>query len=292
MRISDQSEGTMPEFKSKEEYERWKAERPKQTQQNKTSPKEIKQPPPSKTRSPYVENKSRKKIFLIIGILLIVLLPVTYLLGSYMTHGKLSGNVYVTMKSGDIKKAAGIEVYLLKIGDLSSLNEKLRKLKAEAHRTIFDLSLEAEDKKKMVDFHEKLLRETEGIKERIESSSSIGFVKVPLSLYDSIEQYRKLYQESMQEYKGVLTQIEKARSERNSKVINLLYPYIIDRTVTTINGFYQFSGIEHSEYYLYVSYSFFDKNIVWFEPIEANQRKNKLDLTNDNMCLDYQWEQD
>lgn len=43
-----------------------------------------------------------------------------------MTHGHLSGNVYLTMQSGDTKKAAGIEVYLLKIEDPDSTAKKIK----------------------------------------------------------------------------------------------------------------------------------------------------------------------
>lgn len=253
----------MPEFKSKEEYEKWKAEKAKQPQQNKDNAQEIKQPVQIKARSPYAENKfSKKKIFLIIGIFLIVLIPAIYSLWSYMTHAKLSGNVYLTMKSGDIKKAAGIGVYLLKVDDKAGLNKKLGEIKEEAHRTIFDLSYDAKDMQLGVDVCEK------------EPSKD------------------EFCQEYLQKYKGILAKIEGAREKRNSKVMQLFEPLIIAQTVTDINGFYQLSNFTRSKYYIFASYSLFDNHIVWVEPIEINQRKIVLDLNNDNRSLSYYWEQD
>jgi hypothetical protein len=98
----------MPEFKSKEEYERWKTERAKATEQTQTT-KSLRS---SKTNSGESKgrNSSVKKGILIVAIALVVLIPAIIFLKSYMTHGKISGNVYVSMKAGDVKRAAGIEM--------------------------------------------------------------------------------------------------------------------------------------------------------------------------------------
>lgn len=121
----------MSQFKSKEEYEKWKIEKQKQSQQNKVGipSKETEQSEPLTTTRPSIETKSsKKKAILFVAIGLIVLSSATFFLWSYMTHGKVSGNIYAVMKSGDVKKAAGITVYLLKVDSPETVSDELRRL--------------------------------------------------------------------------------------------------------------------------------------------------------------------
>lgn len=271
----------MPEFKSREEYHKWKAARAKQPQQNENKPKEIKQSEPVKTKSPYIENKfSKKKMFLFIGIILVILIPVVYLLWSYMTHGKLSGNVYATMKSGDVKKAAGIEIYLLKIEDSNNFFNEIKRLKHETKNILDELYGQAEERKKYVDMDKDMY---EFNKEKAEHFRKLRDEYVRKVFEQDADKYRGSYLENLVKYEDVLAKIDKAKKDHNTKIMELFYPCIIKKNQTDVNGSYSFSNIENGIYFLYCSYKVFNDSIEWLYPIEVNQRENKLDLTNNNM---------
>lgn len=243
----------MPEFKNKDEYEKWKAEKEKQQQQNESKTKEIKQQEPVKSESPYVENKSsKKKVYLFIGIILVILIPIVYFLLAYMTHGKLSGNVYLTMKSGDVKKAAGIEILLLKVKDADKFKEEIAKANLEALASIAPLLKQATEAKEMADIYYDLYKSYSGSKK-------------------------------FEEYEDIIGKIKTIWGDYNTKVHNLFNPKVIKKAQTDVDGFYQFSRIKHGKYLVYAHFRVFDENIDWLFPVEVNQRENKLDLTNSNV---------
>lgn len=130
----------MAEFKNKEEYEKWKTEKQKHAQQKivDADTGEPVKPASVTTNGPAVETKKsgKKKEFLFVTIGLVVLCPAMFFLLSYMTHGKVSGNIYAVMKSGDVKKAAGVTVYLLKADTPQAISAEVDRINNEYHNSI------------------------------------------------------------------------------------------------------------------------------------------------------------
>lgn len=132
----------MSQFKNKEEYEKWKSDKQRQAQQKKADAvtEEMAHSTPITLNQPAVKTKSRKrKTFFFVAIGLVVLCPAIFFLWAYMTHGKLSGNIYAVMKSGDVKKAAGITVYLLKVDNPQAIIAEVDRLDSEYHKSMSDL---------------------------------------------------------------------------------------------------------------------------------------------------------
>jgi len=70
---------------------------------------------------------------------ILTILMCTYLLSCSLSKGDISGNIYLTMKSGDIKKAAGIKVMLLEDKD-GLLSEQVKEVQLKHLNSLNELS--------------------------------------------------------------------------------------------------------------------------------------------------------
>lgn len=242
---------------------------------------------PVKTNNPHVENKSsRMKIYLFIVIIFVILIPVVYFLWVYMTHGKLSGNVYVSMKSGDSKKAAGIEILLLKVDDADSFKEEIVKANLEALGSIAPLLDQSTEIKKMVDSYYSWYK---FYSEEIDKIDSYSFQITEYAknkkkeFNENKEKEWDSYSQESKKYEDIIGKIKTIRGDYNAKVLNLFSPKVINKAQTDVNGFYQFSRIKHGKYLVYAHFKVFDENIDWLFPVEVNQAEINLDLTNSNV---------
>lgn len=242
----------MPEFKNREEYEKWKNEKQKGQREKSVDPtKEVKQSSVVKDRSPHDREKSSlEKVFIFVGLGLLVLIPAVIFAWHYMTHGKLSGNIYVTMKSGDVKKAAGIEVYLFTVAQPENLIKEIEQKKMEA-----DLALFAVAKEEM----EWLSKEYEMLKQSGESSKRYAFNK---------------------DYYNAKT--DNTKKEHNKVIGQLLFSGKENKVQTDVNGVYEFQGLKRGKYLLLARHKVFDNKITWLTIAEIKERENKLDLTTNN----------
>lgn len=237
----------MSEFKNPDEYQKWKSEKVKQTQQNEDKPQKIKND--QMRARPYAENKfTKKKLVLLIAVPFIVLIPIIYFLSFYMTHGHLSGNVFLTTQSGDTKKAAGIEVYLLKIEDPDSTAKKISEINHDYAGRI--------------------------LSEKLDAKYAYEDYEHYKPVQDTAEKYHNKWREHINQSNNLIV-------ERNDKIRDLLFSHLLKKTSTDVNGYYKFMDIRHGKYSIFTTYSVFPTH--WLCPVEINNRENKIDLTNSNM---------
>lgn len=256
----------MPEFKNREEYAKWKAQKTN-TDQKKTM--EIEQPKENqdaKQQSSFVINKN----VVILGILLLIVLTTVITFILVRTHtsetkeenkvvqprstqadvnqsntphpqgtGKLTGNIFVTMQSADVKKLAGTEVLLLKEPDkfMSNYNP----LKTECTSTYN-------------------------------------------SLRDKIYDFGSLKQDEFVMYS---TQYEKTLAECRVKIDSVIAQYMYKKVYTDVNGLYEFIDIPYGKYYIFSQFKLPREQAEWLMPIEINNSNYKLDLSNSNMTEVY-----
>ena len=256
----------MPEFKSKEEYEKWKAQKINTTQKKTREIEQPKENQDSKQQSFFVINKNIAifSILLLIVIITIITFILVRLHTSEITEekkgvqpnstqtvvsqfntshpqgvGKLTGNIFVTMQSGDVKKLAGIEVLLLKEPDkfISNYNP----IKTECTTTYN-------------------------------------------SLRDKIYHFDSLKQDEFVMYSR---QYEKTLADCRVKIDGVISQYMYKKSYTDVNGLYEFIDIPFGNYYIFSQFKLPREQAEWLTPIEINRSNYKLDLSNNNMIEVY-----
>lgn len=103
--------------------------------------------------------------------------------------------------------------------------------------------------------------------------------------YEDYEHYKPYVQDTAEEYHNKwrehINRANKLIAERNSKIRVLLFPHLLKKVSTDVNGYYEILDIPHGKYSIFTTYSVFPTH--WLCPVELNNRENKIDLTNSNM---------
>jgi len=270
----------MPEFKSKEEYDKWKTEKQKKEQTNSVLPiKEVKQSATMKNSSPHVVKfSSKKRVFVFLGVGLLILVTAVIFSWHYMTHGKLSGNVYVTMKSGDVKKAAGIEVILLTIAQPEKLVKEIEQKKVDSDLAILAVYQATAQMMEELDSLDKM--------EKIYKERANNYTYARDSSNETAAKYRREYIEKSEQLKPSWAKIAAIKMEHNKKMGELLFSGKSTKVQTDVNGVYEFQGLKRGKYLLLAMHKVFDNKITWLTVAEIKERENKLDLTTNNRTVE------
>lgn len=285
----------MSQFKSKEEYEKWKIEKKKGQQEKSVDPiKEGKQSATMKNSNPNVgETSSKKRVYIFLAIGLIILVPAVIFSWYYMTHGKLSGNVYVTMKSGDVKKAAGIDIYALK--DAQRVLSEIEKIKHDSEIALDEVNKEEADIYKAFIFNK--IDIILGLAKEYPVGSTSDDVllnrsQCDLSILEAKEYAFKYCSMILPESKTLApfrTKVAELRTKKNNvkkehdkNISTLLFSGKENKVQTDVDGFYSFQGLKYGKYLLFARYEVFDNKITWLTVAEIKERENKLDLTTNN----------
>jgi hypothetical protein len=162
--------------------------------------------------------------------------------GGCSRSGDLSGNVFVTMKSGDVKRAAGIQVVLVHATD--QFQGDWKKLVGE---------FTAEYKK-----------------------ADAGYQDANKAMRESYSTYAG--EKSMEWAKYVDRVVDTYRARAKE----LIAKTQMTSGTTDVNGGYAFQDIPAGRYFLFVEYQVFDNQFYWMTPVEVNSRSQKLDLSNGN----------
>lgn len=269
----------MPEFKSKEEYDKWKNKKQQERQEKSVdTTKEVKQSATMKNSSPHVVEKSSKKrvfVFLMVGLLILV--PALIYSWYYMTHGKLSGTVYVTMQSGDVKKAAGIEVYLLTVEQPESLLREIMQKKLDSTLALGAVYKEMDWPLEDAEYSHKMLKAYE---DRANKYASDSFAK------EMVPKYRDEFLDKSKQLEPFKAKIKAIEMEHNKKMGELLFSGKNNKVQTDVNGVYELQGLKRGKYLLLARYKVFDNKITWLTVAEIKERENKLDLTTNNSTVE------
>jgi hypothetical protein len=175
--------------------------------------------------------------------------------------GDLSGSVYVTMKSGDVKRAAGVQVHLV------AATDQLRSAWTDAvtrFQTVYKDTEQAEVAARA---------ETKHGEDLVKSATSRDEISAAFD--------RKI---------KAITDITKAKVKRIDLVeglftsaVELIKQQRFQLAQTDVNGHYDFTGVQFGEYYLFVHYTVFKYEVFWMAPVSVNIRRQTLNLSNTNV---------
>jgi len=250
----------MPEFKNKEEYEQWKSRKLELTQKEKLRDDKGASLPPQSIHTKSEFKIDKKFAFFVIGLVIVLTGLITFLLTGSRTSttregeksmqslpsisiGKIFGNIFVSMKSGDIKKAGGITVTLLKNQDtiMKGVDQIAREVK------------------------EPLLEVSEA-----------------MSKVQELQAKSSAYLESRDLWNATVMKLRQIESSYNKKLDNLFASNVSKIIQSDVNGYYEFIDIPYGKYCILTEFTVFETHAQWLEPIEVKQKDTKIDLTNNN----------
>lgn len=268
----------MAEFKNKEEYEKWKAEKGRRAQDGGVEKKS--------TQDASTMTLSKNVVILGAIILVVVTAIAIYFIAKPTSQaakheevpkvvanvsasnslspksenaekkvndniGKVTGNVFATMQSGDVKRAAGTEIILMKDnGSLISDYEQIKQTCREEIRPLFDSYMKV--------------------------SKEISDVLTP-GRYNH-GSFMELEAEKIKRQK----MYEEAKDRCFTKIRALFASNMFQKANTDVNGYYTFSNIPFGKFYVFSQFEVFSNKLEWLEPIDLNSNEAKLDLTNSN----------
>ncbi len=268
----------MPAFKNKEEYERWKAEKARGAKETGTE-KQINQSRSTLTLS--------TNIIVVMAVMLVLITAtIVYFVvkpspqaakneevakpsPSVSTPaplptktenvekkvvdsmGKISGSIFATMQSGDVKRAAGTEIVLIK--EDGSLISKYEQLQRDCRTEINPL-----------------------FESYMKSNREVSDVLTPGRYSQGA--FASTHEENMKRQK--LYEDATARCFTNIRV--LLSNNTVQRANTDVNGTFLFSNVPFGKFYLYSQFDVFNNKLEWLEPVDLRANEIKIDLSNNN----------
>lgn len=200
-----------------------------------------------------------KKIVVLVSLILVVIVFSVFITKNYFQRGKVFGDIYVTMQSGDIKRVAGVDVVLYKVANPDTVFQEIINVKTQ-----------------FLEASEEALKEVD---------------KFNAETKEKTDEYEKFREPSLLELakdrnlkaKEKYSYLKQLRAEHNSKVNGILTHLLFKKGKTDVNGHYEFSDIPYGKYIVSSNYYIFKEKIGWLHPIEVNNRENNVDLTNNNM---------
>ncbi|MDO8476643.1 MAG: hypothetical protein Q7W02_10735 [Candidatus Rokubacteria bacterium] len=161
--------------------------------------------------------------------------------------GDITGTIFVTMKSGDVKRGADVEVVL--IARSEKFDQEWTRLKKES---------------------------------REESSKAQAGYDAAYQAYSSLRYdsgFLKSYGDNWAAWAARLSEV---RATYLARARPILAAAVAKSTRTDVNGTYAFRTVPRGKYYLYAEYKVFDNELSWLVPVEITGEEQKMDLSNSN----------
>lgn len=204
-------------------------------------------PPPQPSRA-IISSRARRVGCALAGVLALVACSRT---------GELSGDLFVTMKSGDVKRGAAVEIVLIPATEQfeSEWNKTVDQFKLDyaSAKSAFQQADEARDRA----FQRSL------------DSIRTGFGR---SSYETEEEQATTAARHVDE-------VEERYRAMALKVIETAHSKIVR---TDVNGHYVFSAVPAGKYYIFARHVVFDNVLYWLTPTEVKSGANRVDLSNEN----------
>ena len=172
----------------------------------------------------------------------------TGIIGLFQGKAKLSGEIFVTMQSGDVKRGADVEVGLVRVDDAfqAAWDGILRD-----YRSVFD----------------------EGLKRSEQAQAR--YHSLPSTSFD----LRRAALEDWRQANAALGEVPGPFQQRARALIG---PNLVTTVRGNADGRYHFTGVPQGRYYVIAQYKVFDNALKWAVPITLKSGDNTLNLTNSN----------
>jgi hypothetical protein len=187
--------------------------------------------------------------------------------------GGVDGDVYATMKSGDVKRGADVEVVIVR--PTPDYDKEWKGL-VVAFRTELEAASEAVKK-----------AEEEESAQSTETDKSTATIKSLHALStDALKRRHDVLTrqiKAMERTNDTKVALISVRADYHAKAVALLQKGKIAAVRTDVNGHYSKDELEPGQYYLYAAHRIFDNSITWYVPLDVRRGKQtKLDLSGSN----------
>ena len=196
------------------------------------------------------------------------------LLASCSRTGAVSGDVYVTMASGDVKRGADVPITLV--------------ARTPAFETAWTM---AQDR-----FRDEVIRARVGVAAAAERQSqtfkrNVAAITAIGSARSNLDQALRLSEEASARDSEARLKLRTAQDELRRTVeqqqlaaIKVIQQHQIATFRTDVNGHYNKVEVPPGRYYVFSAHKIFNNELVWFQPIDVNRAEaTKLDLTGSNV---------
>lgn len=167
----------------------------------------------------------------------------------------VSGSVYVTMRSGDVRRGADVRVVLVREQFVSQWTDA-----SATFRTSFEQARSA---------HEDAITRSQRATEEYLRGVGTRYVD------------RRHYDEATERRVEAARRMDAVRKEWLDHTATLIQRATVAAVRTDMNGYYEFKGVPRGKYYLVANHKVFEKDLFWAVPIEV-RRTHTLDLSNSN----------
>jgi hypothetical protein len=186
----------------------------------------------------------------------------------------LSGDVFVTMRSGDVKRGADVEVALIPAtpafeSDWASSLAKFQKDYADAQTTY--KAWQAEE--------ERARQQSDASGKRLSAASLSG------SFSQRLDEYSRASDKwinATTETRGAATALAEVVRRHGGLAMAVIAKHKDRIARTDVNGHYAMRGIRRGKYYLFARQEVFENRPHWFVPVELNAGDMKTDLSGSN----------
>jgi hypothetical protein len=169
----------------------------------------------------------------------------------------ISGDVFVSMKSGDVKRAADA---LVTVVPASAAFEQERRALEESFQAAVRVH------------RERILPLDAAWKRLIETRRCDGH-----TCSDAVRVAGEAWKN-----------LEKAVDEYQAKARELLQKHAIQTTRTDSNGHFEVKDFDRQKVYLHAEIRVFENQLAWLVPVELKERKQKVDLSGSNSGWPFQ----
>ena len=181
------------------------------------------------------------------------------ILGLFRGKAELTGEIFVTMKSGDVKRGADVEVGLVRVDG--------------AFQSAWDAILR--DYERAMDEGLARVNQARARAESINTSDFRRSFGAQMAVFDE----KRVAIDEWKRATDVLSDVPAPFQQRARALIG---PNLVTTVRGNADGRYAFKSISPGRYYVIAQHQIFDNHLKWAVPITLNPGENTLSLTNTN----------
>jgi hypothetical protein len=185
--------------------------------------------------------------------------------------GELSGDVFVTMQSGDVKRGAGIQILLITATEQfeSEWTKLVGQFKSEYGRASADLQqadkVESQAAKHSLD--------------AIRNSADKDFERWMQKMKEADE----VHKNTQNKVFAAANRVDQVRARYQAAAQKMIAEMQPRLARTDVNGHYSFMDVPGGRYRVFAEYRVFEKRLHWIVPAEVNSgATQRVDLSNSN----------
>lgn len=213
--------------------------------------------------------------------------------------GDLSGDVFVLMKSGDVKRGADVEILLLP----GTKNQEFAAKRREIAAPLWKLRLELEAGLQQARAAEKLAEDKEREARRRATEEQYATPpEDPKKWREHLDRIGQTYNDHESASQSVIkahmavsngeSLISQTEQDYKSRVAVIIAQMATNTVKTDVNGHFEIGDLPVGRHFLFARHRVFDNDLYWFVPVEVKNGSTKIDLSGSNEGWRFKLEED